>query len=116
MPSTSTFSSFYWTADPVLPLSVPTPVTRPVVPTGTLTPPRHGCSWEREKTPHHAQDEGPERDEQQAVVDAAGDESESADPHEGALAGEDVSLLLATQQKTVALQVGRGRQPRRQSH
>ncbi|XP_070270288.1 kinesin-like protein KIF19 [Myotis yumanensis] len=69
------------------------------------------ADWE--KPAHHTQDEAPEGDEQQAVDDAAGDEGESAEPHEGALAGAEVSLLLAAQRKTVALQVGRGRQPRR---
>ncbi|XP_014386470.1 PREDICTED: kinesin-like protein KIF19 [Myotis brandtii] len=60
------------------------------------------ADWE--KPPHRAQDKAPEGDEQQAVDDAAGDEGESAEPHEGALAGEEVSLLLAAQRKTVALQ------------
>ncbi|XP_036168354.1 kinesin-like protein KIF19 [Myotis myotis] len=62
------------------------------------------ADWEREKTPHHAQDEVPAGHEQQAVADAAGDEGESAEPHEGALAGEEVSLLLAAQRGAVALQ------------
>lgn len=78
----------------------------------TLTPdPCRGCSWEREKTHHHAQDESPERDEQQeaevADADRDGDEDVSAEPHEVTLAREEVNMLLAEQRKTVALKVGR---------
>lgn len=72
-----------------------------------LTDPCHGCSWEQESH-HHGQDWTPERDEWQAVADADGDEGESAEPHEVALAREEVNMLLAEQQKTVALKVRRG--------
>ncbi|XP_035870423.1 kinesin-like protein KIF19 [Phyllostomus discolor] len=70
------------------------------------------ADWEREKTHPHAQDESPERDErQEAEVEAAdadgdGEEDAPAEPHEVTLAREEVSLLLAEQRKTVALQAG----------
>lgn len=69
--------------------------------------PCHGCSWGQE-THHRGQDRTPERAERQAVADADEDEGESAEPHEVALAREEVSMLLAEQQKTVALKVRRG--------
>ncbi|KAM5301262.1 kinesin-like protein KIF19 isoform 2-T3 [Glossophaga mutica] len=68
------------------------------------------ADWERERTVHHAQDESPERDEQQeaeaADADGDGDEDVSAEPHEVTLAREEVSMLLAEQRKTVALKAG----------
>ncbi|XP_053783005.1 kinesin-like protein KIF19 isoform X5 [Desmodus rotundus] len=68
------------------------------------------ADWEREKTHHHAQDESPERDEQQeaevADADRDGDEDVSAEPHEVTLAREEVNMLLAEQRKTVALKAG----------
>ncbi|KAM7143615.1 uncharacterized protein WM277_014825 isoform 4-T5 [Molossus nigricans] len=67
--------------------------------------PCHGCSWEQE-THHRGQDRAPERDTRQAVADADGDEGESAEPRELALAREEVNMLLAKQRKTAALKDG----------
>ncbi|KAM7143614.1 kinesin-like protein KIF19 isoform 3-T4 [Molossus nigricans] len=67
--------------------------------------PCHGCSWEQE-THHRGQDRAPERDTRQAVADADGDEGESAEPRELALAREEVNMLLAKQRKTAALKAG----------
>ncbi|XP_036913823.1 kinesin-like protein KIF19 [Sturnira hondurensis] len=68
------------------------------------------ADWEWEKTHHHVQDESPERDEPQeaeaADADGDGDEDVPAEPHEVTLAREEVSMLLAEQQKTVALKAG----------
>lgn len=61
----------------------------------------HGCSWERDKThlrAHRGRQE-PEKDE------APTDGDESMEPHEVALAREEVNLLLAEQRKTAALKV-----------
>lgn len=53
-------------------------------------------------------DRTPERDAELAEAEADGDEGESAEPHEVALAREEVNMLLAEQQKTSALKVGEG--------
>lgn len=68
-----------------------------------------GCSWEREKTHQHVhRDRTPERDTEPAEAEADGDEGESTEPHEVALAREEVNMLLAEQRKTLALKVGEG--------
>nr|KAF6447613.1 hypothetical protein HJG63_012019 [Rousettus aegyptiacus] len=61
------------------------------------------ADWEREKTQHHAQDRTPEGDEEQMVADTDMDAGKSAEPHEVALAREEVNMLLAEQRKTAAL-------------
>ncbi|XP_039735580.1 kinesin-like protein KIF19 isoform X3 [Pteropus medius] len=61
------------------------------------------ADWEREKTQHHTQDRTPEGDEEQMVADTDMDTSKSTEPHEVALAREEVNMLLAEQRKTVAL-------------
>ncbi|XP_069920779.1 kinesin-like protein KIF19 isoform X1 [Oryctolagus cuniculus] len=64
------------------------------------------ADWEREKThlrTHSGQGE-PEKEE--APADADGDDGESTEPHEVALAREEVNLLLAEQRKTAALKAG----------
>lgn len=68
-----------------------------------------GCSWEQEKTHEHVhRDRTPERDEEPAEADVDGVEGESSEPHEVALAREEVNMLLAEQRKTAALKVGEG--------
>ncbi|XP_014651096.1 PREDICTED: kinesin-like protein KIF19 [Ceratotherium simum simum] len=63
--------------------------------------------WEREKTQHQThRDRTPERDEEPVEPDADGGEGESAEPHEVALAREEVNMLLAEQRKTAALKAG----------
>ncbi|XP_062946031.1 kinesin-like protein KIF19 [Cynocephalus volans] len=64
------------------------------------------ADWEREKTHHHVHrgTGKPEKDEE--LVDANGDEGGSVEPHEVALAREEVNLLLAEQRKTAALKAG----------
>lgn len=52
--------------------------------------------------------DGAEPDKDEEPVDAGGDEGESAEPHEVAMAREAVHLLLAEQQKTAALKVREG--------
>ncbi|XP_077763700.1 kinesin-like protein KIF19 isoform X2 [Canis aureus] len=65
------------------------------------------ADWEREKTHQHAHRERTsERDEEPAEADADGDEGESVEPHEVALAREEVNMLLAEQRKTAALKAG----------
>nr|XP_055117548.1 kinesin-like protein KIF19 [Symphalangus syndactylus] len=66
------------------------------------------ASWEREKTqPRTHRDRGKlEKDEEPAEADADGDEDEASEPHEVALAREEVNLLLAEQRKTAALKTG----------
>ncbi|EFB24034.1 hypothetical protein PANDA_020527, partial [Ailuropoda melanoleuca] len=65
------------------------------------------ADWEREKTHQHVhRDRTPERDAELAEAEADGDEGESAEPHEVALAREEVNMLLAEQQKTSALKAG----------
>ncbi|XP_045850135.1 kinesin-like protein KIF19 [Meles meles] len=65
------------------------------------------ADWEREKTHEHAhRDRTPERVEEPAEADVDGDEGESSDPHEVALAREEVNMLLVEQQKTTALKAG----------
>lgn len=49
----------------------------------------------------------PEKDEETAEADVDGEEGESTEPHEVALAREEVNMLLAEQRKTLALKVGR---------
>uniref|UniRef100_G3UC66 Kinesin-like protein n=1 Tax=Loxodonta africana TaxID=9785 RepID=G3UC66_LOXAF len=56
-------------------------------------------SWEREKT-HHMHRERPHGDEEPPEADTEGDEGESAEPHEVALAREEINMLLAEQRKT----------------
>ncbi|XP_058290420.1 kinesin-like protein KIF19 [Hylobates moloch] len=66
---------------------------------------RQPVSWEWEKTqPRTHRDRGKlEKDEEPAEADADGDEDEASEPHEVALAREEVNLLLAEQRKTAAL-------------
>ncbi|CAD7683844.1 unnamed protein product [Nyctereutes procyonoides] len=65
------------------------------------------ADWEREKTHQHAhRDRTSERDEEPAEADADRDEGESVEPHEVALAREEVNMLLAEQRKTAALKAG----------
>ncbi|XP_063487209.1 kinesin-like protein KIF19 [Symphalangus syndactylus] len=66
------------------------------------------ADWEREKTqPRTHRDRGKlEKDEEPAEADADGDEDEASEPHEVALAREEVNLLLAEQRKTAALKTG----------
>ncbi|XP_047569084.1 kinesin-like protein KIF19 [Lutra lutra] len=65
------------------------------------------ADWEREKTHEHVhRDRTPERDEEPAEADVDGDEGESSEPHEVALAREEVNMLLAEQRKTAALKAG----------
>lgn len=70
----------------------------------------YGRSWE-----HHAhRDRTPEKDGQLGEANADGDDGESVEPHEVALAREEVSMLLAEQRKTAALKVGGWAHPRSQ--
>nr|XP_044603389.1 LOW QUALITY PROTEIN: kinesin-like protein KIF19 [Equus asinus] len=65
------------------------------------------ADWEREKTQQHAHgDKTPARDEEPAEANADTGEGESMDPHEVALAREEVNMLLAEQRKTAALKAG----------
>nr|XP_008519593.1 PREDICTED: kinesin-like protein KIF19 [Equus przewalskii] len=65
------------------------------------------ADWERVKTQQHAHgDRTPARDEEPAEANADTGEGESMDPHEVALAREEVNMLLAEQRKTAALKVG----------
>ncbi|XP_004776428.1 kinesin-like protein KIF19 [Mustela putorius furo] len=65
------------------------------------------ADWEQEKTHEHVhRDRTPERDEEPAEADVDGDEGESSEPHEVALAREEVNMLLAEQRKTAALKAG----------
>ncbi|KAI5935818.1 kinesin-like protein KIF19 isoform X1 [Manis javanica] len=60
------------------------------------------ADWE-----HHAhRDRTPEKDGQLGEANADGDDGESVEPHEVALAREEVSMLLAEQRKTAALKAG----------
>ncbi|XP_040122735.1 kinesin-like protein KIF19 [Oryx dammah] len=62
--------------------------------------------WEQEKTHHLVPRAGtPERDEEALEAGPEGGEGEPAEPHEVALAREEVNMLLAKQQKTAALKV-----------
>lgn len=47
----------------------------------------------------------PEKDEEVLEAGPEGDEGQPAEPHEVALAREEVNMLLAEQQKTAALKV-----------
>ncbi|XP_014439423.2 kinesin-like protein KIF19 [Tupaia chinensis] len=66
------------------------------------------ADWEHEKTHHlaHRDRSEPEKDEEPVDADAEGDEGEFTEPHEVALAREEVNLLLAEQRKTAALKAG----------
>ncbi|XP_070088670.1 kinesin-like protein KIF19 [Equus caballus] len=65
------------------------------------------ADWERVKTQQHAHgDRTPARDEEPAEANADTGEGESMDPHEVALAREEVNMLLAEQRKTAALKAG----------
>ncbi|XP_045020264.1 kinesin-like protein KIF19 [Bubalus bubalis] len=62
------------------------------------------ADWEREKTHHLAHRAGtPERDQEALEAGPEGGEGEPAEPHEVALAREEVNMLLAEQRKTAAL-------------
>ncbi|XP_049761021.1 kinesin-like protein KIF19 [Elephas maximus indicus] len=63
------------------------------------------ADWEREKT-HHMHRERPHGDEEPPEADTEGDEGESAEPHEVALAREEINMLLAEQRKTAVLKAG----------
>ncbi|KAM6155814.1 kinesin-like protein KIF19 [Rhynchocyon petersi] len=63
------------------------------------------ADWEREKT-HHRERTEPDGDEEPPEADAEGEEAESAEPHEVALAREEINMLLAEQRKTAALKAG----------
>lgn len=54
--------------------------------------------------------ERPHGDEEPPEADTEGDEGESAEPHEVALAREEINMLLAEQRKTAVLKVGATRQ------
>ncbi|XP_068823553.1 kinesin-like protein KIF19 [Capricornis sumatraensis] len=63
--------------------------------------------WEREKSHHLAPRAGtPERDEEALEAGPEGGEGKPAEPHEVALAREEVNMLLAEQRKTAALKAG----------
>ncbi|XP_055266402.1 kinesin-like protein KIF19 isoform X1 [Moschus berezovskii] len=65
------------------------------------------ADWEREQTHRLAHRAGtPERDEEALEASPEGDEGEPAEPHEVALAREEVSMLLAEQRKIAALKAG----------
>ncbi|XP_012494364.1 PREDICTED: kinesin-like protein KIF19 [Propithecus coquereli] len=64
------------------------------------------ADWEREKTPHHGPRARGEPEKGEEPLDADGDGDESSEPHEVALAREEVNLLLAEQRKTAALKAG----------
>ncbi|XP_012878834.1 PREDICTED: kinesin-like protein KIF19 [Dipodomys ordii] len=75
--------------------------------TDTLTEPQaHGRFWEREKSQQQAPRDRGELDKDEEPADADADEAESGEPHEVALAREEVNLLLAEQRKTAALKAG----------
>uniref|UniRef100_A0A8D2C4X5 Kinesin-like protein n=1 Tax=Sus scrofa TaxID=9823 RepID=A0A8D2C4X5_PIG len=59
------------------------------------------ADWERERAQHLAH-----KDEEPGEAHADGDEGESTEPHEVALAREEVNMLLAEQRKTAALKAG----------
>ncbi|XP_004386020.2 kinesin-like protein KIF19 [Trichechus manatus latirostris] len=62
------------------------------------------ADWEREKTHHvHRERPKPDGDNELLEADAEGDEGESVEPHEVALAREEINMLLAEQRKTAAL-------------
>ncbi|XP_029410996.1 kinesin-like protein KIF19 [Nannospalax galili] len=61
------------------------------------------ADWEQEKTHHHVHVDSGRKDE---PGHADGEEGKSAEPPEVALAREEVTLLLAEQQKTAALKAG----------
>ncbi|XP_055266403.1 kinesin-like protein KIF19 isoform X2 [Moschus berezovskii] len=108
-------------ADPILPIFMPTPASwdsqglqgqmpGPQLGRGLHSDPWPfwcGCSWEREQTHRLAHRAGtPERDEEALEASPEGDEGEPAEPHEVALAREEVSMLLAEQRKIAALKAG----------
>ncbi|XP_075384312.1 kinesin-like protein KIF19 [Tenrec ecaudatus] len=65
------------------------------------------ADWEREKTSHtHRERPEPDGPEERPEADAEGDEGEPAEPHEVALAREEISMLLAEQRRTAALKAG----------
>ncbi|XDC67889.1 hypothetical protein R6Z07M_019071 [Ovis aries] len=65
------------------------------------------ADWEREKSHHRAPRAGtPERDEEVLEAGPEGGEGEPTEPHEVALAREEVNMLLAEQRKTAALKEG----------
>nr|XP_012614277.1 kinesin-like protein KIF19 [Microcebus murinus] len=64
------------------------------------------ADWEREKTPCHGPRARGEPEKGEELLDADGDGDESSEPHEVALAREEVNLLLAEQRKTAALKAG----------
>ncbi|KAI4532043.1 hypothetical protein MG293_018557 [Ovis ammon polii] len=65
------------------------------------------ADWEREKSHHRAPRAGtPERDEEVLEAGPEGGEGEPTEPHEVALAREEVNMLLAEQRKTAALKAG----------
>nr|XP_045000072.1 kinesin-like protein KIF19 [Jaculus jaculus] len=62
------------------------------------------ADWEREKTHHHVHTGGDgESEKEDREGDTEGEEGESVEPPEVALAREEVNLLLAEQRKTAAL-------------
>lgn len=63
------------------------------------------ADWEREKTHLRAHSSQGEPEKEEPPADADGDDGESTEPHEVALAREEVNLLLAEQRKTAALKV-----------
>ncbi|XP_069341779.1 kinesin-like protein KIF19 [Eulemur rufifrons] len=64
------------------------------------------ADWEREKTPHHGPMARGEPEKGEDPLDTDWDRDESSEPHEVALAREEVNLLLAEQRKTAALKAG----------
>ncbi|XP_065775318.1 kinesin-like protein KIF19 [Muntiacus reevesi] len=65
------------------------------------------ADWERENTHHVTRRAGtPKKDEEVLEAGPKGDEGQPAEPHEVALAREEVNMLLAEQRKTAALKAG----------
>ncbi|XP_048207295.1 kinesin-like protein KIF19 [Perognathus longimembris pacificus] len=64
------------------------------------------ADWEREKSQQQVHKDRGEPIKDEEPVDTDGDDGESAEPHEVALAREEVNLLLAEQRKMAALKAG----------
>lgn len=64
-----------------------------------------GYSWERERSHRAPQEPVTLKDEEPTVADGDQDGEEAAEPHEVALARDEVNMLLAEQRKTEALKV-----------
>ncbi|XP_006889798.1 PREDICTED: kinesin-like protein KIF19-like [Elephantulus edwardii] len=62
------------------------------------------ADWEREKT--HPREQQGSAGGEEPEADVEGEESEAVEPHEVALAREEINMLLAEQRRTAALKVG----------